>query len=122
MDNISKHSNISDSAAISGILPQTLIGKGCSLGLKIYGEWARHDYRERCDSSRSSSAKPVHAGAPGLLFVSKASRFTLLVSKQSRFAFSVNEPSSIWLFHYKRNAARSASFATLRRAVVLRPA
>ena len=46
--------------------------------------------------------RPVHAGAPGLLFVSKASRFTLLVSKQSRFAFSVNEPSSIWLFQYKR--------------------
>jgi hypothetical protein len=36
-------------------------------------------------------------------FVSKASRFTLLVSKQS---FSVNEPSSIWLFQYKRSAAR----------------
>ena len=28
----------SDSAAISGILPQTLIGKGWSLGLKIYGK------------------------------------------------------------------------------------
>ena len=40
------------------------------------------------------------------LFVSKASRFTLLVSKQSRFAFSVNEPFSIGLFQYKRNAAR----------------
>jgi hypothetical protein len=34
MDNISKHSNISDSAAISGILPQTLIGKGWSLDSK----------------------------------------------------------------------------------------
>jgi hypothetical protein len=43
---------------------------------------------------------------PGLLVVSKASRFTLLVSKQSRFAFSVNEASSICFFQYQRNAAR----------------
>ena len=50
--------------------------------------------------------------------LSKASRFTLFVSKASRFAFSVNEPSSIWFFQYKRKAARRASFATLRRALV----
>jgi hypothetical protein len=40
-----------------------------------------HDYCERPDNSGSSLAKPVHAGTPALLFVSKASRFTLLVSK-----------------------------------------
>jgi hypothetical protein len=30
---------------------------------------ARHDYCERSDNSRSSSARPVHPGAPGLLFI-----------------------------------------------------
>ena len=43
-----------------------------------------------------------------LFFVSKASRFTLFVSTASRFAFSVNEPSSIWLFQYKGNLVRQA--------------
>jgi hypothetical protein len=43
-----------------------------------------------------------------MLGVSKASRFTLFVSKASCFAFSLNEPSSIWLLQYKRNAARWA--------------
>jgi hypothetical protein len=42
-------------------------------------------------SSASLTARPVHPGAPGLFFVSKASRFTLFISKASGFAFSVNE-------------------------------
>jgi hypothetical protein len=42
--------------------------------------------------SGCASRFPPSRRAPGLFFVSKASRFTLFVSQVSRFAFPVTEP------------------------------
>jgi hypothetical protein len=60
----------------------------------------------RADKGRAPARRRVSKASRFTLFVSKASRFTLFISKASCFAFSVNEPSSTWLFQYKRNAAR----------------